>query len=116
MSETLRLASRRWCMPEDEPLPLRAAGVVLHKWLRRRSDNRCSSEQQDSSAPLPLLRHRHHLASTMLGVDTVLRTHEGDRTIGSLPARARVFDSHNRVIEIEVGPPVQQSGTSATHP
>lgn len=43
----------------------------------------------------------------MLGVDTVIRTPEGERSIGSLPARAIVLDSHNMEIEVEVGPPTE---------
>lgn len=43
----------------------------------------------------------------MLGVDTVIRTPEGERTIASLGPRAIIYDSHNREIEVEVGPPIQ---------
>jgi hypothetical protein len=47
----------------------------------------------------------------MLGVDTFLRTNEGDARLGDLRARATLFDLRDRPIEVTVGPP--QALTSA---
>lgn len=41
----------------------------------------------------------------MLGESTVVRTPEGDRLVSELGTTATLFDSHNRPIEVDVGPP-----------